>query len=179
MKLTLEGLSAQLDERLLPIYLVSGDEPLLVGEASDAIRARARALGFAEREVFFIERGNAVSDEMVAELTGIIEGAEKTSSRPIVLSPMRMGAASRERMPRARQLSRSTRSSVSASSQRDNFPDRTHSPEKPEPTCRAAPKGGALGPAPARQIIILTLVFVSAPASVFASLRASATSSFC
>ena len=36
MKLTLEGLSAQLDERLLPIYLVSGDEPLLVGEASDA-----------------------------------------------------------------------------------------------------------------------------------------------
>ena len=26
------------------------------------------------------ERGNAVSDEMVAELTGIIEGAEKTSS---------------------------------------------------------------------------------------------------
>ena len=26
------------------------------------------------------ERGNAVSDEMVAELTGIIEGADKTSS---------------------------------------------------------------------------------------------------
>jgi len=26
------------------------------------------------------ERGNAVSDEMVAELTGILEGAEKTAS---------------------------------------------------------------------------------------------------
>jgi DNA polymerase-3 subunit delta len=64
MKLTLEGLSAQLAERLLPVYLVSGDEPLLVGEATDAIRARARALGFAEREVFFIERSSAIWDEV-------------------------------------------------------------------------------------------------------------------
>src|ERR1700733_2119391 len=59
MKLTLEGLSAQLAERLLPVYLVSGDEPLLVGEATDAIRSRARALGYAERAGFFIERGAA------------------------------------------------------------------------------------------------------------------------
>src|ERR1700728_2161508 len=64
MKLTLEGLSGQLAERLLPIYLVSGDEPLLVGEASDARRARARALGFAERAGFFIERRNAVWDQV-------------------------------------------------------------------------------------------------------------------
>jgi DNA polymerase-3 subunit delta len=64
VKLTLEGLNAQLAERLLPIYLVSGDEPLLVGEASDAIRARARALGFSEREVFFIERASAVWDQV-------------------------------------------------------------------------------------------------------------------
>ena len=64
MKLTLEGLNAQLAERLLPVYLVSGDEPLLVAEASDAIRARARAGGFTEREVFFIERSGAVWDEI-------------------------------------------------------------------------------------------------------------------
>jgi DNA polymerase-3 subunit delta len=64
MKLALEGLSAQLAAGLLPIYLVSGDEPLLVGEASDAIRVRARALGFAEREVFFIERSSAIWDEV-------------------------------------------------------------------------------------------------------------------
>src|SRR5262249_1416600 len=31
-------------------------EPLLSGEAADAIRARARASGFTEREVHFIER---------------------------------------------------------------------------------------------------------------------------
>lgn len=65
MKLTLEGLARDLADRLLPAYLVSGDEPLLVGEAVDAIRARARSGGFSEREVFFIERGNAVWDALL------------------------------------------------------------------------------------------------------------------
>ena len=60
MKLALEDLAGALADRLLPAYLLSGDEPLLIGEAADAIRARARAAGFAEREVFFIERGTAV-----------------------------------------------------------------------------------------------------------------------
>lgn len=64
MKLTLESLSARLAERVLPVYLVSGDEPLLVGEAADIIRARARQLGFAEREVFFIERSSAVWEDV-------------------------------------------------------------------------------------------------------------------
>jgi DNA polymerase-3 subunit delta len=63
MKLTLEALPAQLDERLLPAYLVSGDEPLRVGEATDLIRARARAAGFAEREVFFIERASSIWED--------------------------------------------------------------------------------------------------------------------
>jgi DNA polymerase-3 subunit delta len=56
LKLTLESLASHLDQRLLPAYLVSGDEPLLTGEAADAIRARARAAGFTEREVHFLER---------------------------------------------------------------------------------------------------------------------------
>ncbi len=43
---------------------MSGDEPLLVGEALDAIRARARAAGFSERAVFFIERAGAIWDEV-------------------------------------------------------------------------------------------------------------------
>lgn len=41
------------------MYLVSGDEPLLVGEAADAIRAAAKAAGYADRSVFFIDRGFA------------------------------------------------------------------------------------------------------------------------
>ena len=35
---------------------MSGDEPLLVGEAADAIRAAARTVGYADRQVFFIDR---------------------------------------------------------------------------------------------------------------------------
>ncbi|MGH8229806.1 MAG: DNA polymerase III subunit delta [Steroidobacteraceae bacterium] len=57
MKLQPEALARQLGERLLPVYLISGDEPLVAGEAADAIRARARALGFTEREVHVLDRG--------------------------------------------------------------------------------------------------------------------------
>jgi DNA polymerase-3 subunit delta len=64
LKLALEGLAAHLTERLLPIYLVSGDEPLLVGEAADAIRARARAADFSERQIFSVERSASVWDDI-------------------------------------------------------------------------------------------------------------------
>jgi DNA polymerase-3 subunit delta len=57
VKLTSDTLAAQLAQKLLPAYLISGDEPLLVAEAADAVRARARALGFTERETHFLERG--------------------------------------------------------------------------------------------------------------------------
>jgi DNA polymerase-3 subunit delta len=56
LKLTSDSLAPQLAQRLLPAYLISGDEPLLAGEAADALRARARAAGFSERDVHFIER---------------------------------------------------------------------------------------------------------------------------
>jgi DNA polymerase-3 subunit delta len=56
LKLTVDSLATHLRERLLPAYLISGDEPLLGGEVADAVRARARAAGFSEREVHFIER---------------------------------------------------------------------------------------------------------------------------
>jgi len=56
LKLTSDSLATHLAQRLLPAYLISGDEPLLTGEAADAVRTRARAGGFTEREVHFIER---------------------------------------------------------------------------------------------------------------------------
>jgi DNA polymerase-3 subunit delta len=56
-RLNADSLPAALAAGLKPAYLVSGDEPLLVGEAADAIRGAARAAGYAERRVFFIERG--------------------------------------------------------------------------------------------------------------------------
>lgn len=53
MELTTERLVAQLAAGpLQPAYLVAGAETLRVLEAADAVRARARAEGIAEREVF-------------------------------------------------------------------------------------------------------------------------------
>lgn len=59
MRLTLEQLPASLKRALAPIYLISGDEPLLAGEAADAVRGAARAAGHAERTVFFVDRSFA------------------------------------------------------------------------------------------------------------------------
>ena len=55
--LRLEQLEAHLARELRPLYAIHGDEPLLSLEAADAIRARARALGFSERTVLLAERG--------------------------------------------------------------------------------------------------------------------------
>ncbi len=57
MKLRIDQLADQLQQGLRPVYLLSGDEPLQLGEAADAIRAAARAQGFAEREVMHVEAG--------------------------------------------------------------------------------------------------------------------------
>jgi DNA polymerase-3 subunit delta len=62
LKLTSDSLSAHLEQQLLRAYLISGDEPLLTGEAADAIRASARAKGFTERDVHFLERGSDWDD---------------------------------------------------------------------------------------------------------------------
>jgi len=56
LRLRAEQLPAALARGLTGIYLVSGDEPLLVGEAADAVRVAARAAGYADRRVFFIDR---------------------------------------------------------------------------------------------------------------------------
>jgi DNA polymerase-3 subunit delta len=55
MRLRPEQLQQQLQDQLLPLYLVFGDENLLVQEACDAIRARCREQGCNEREVLLVE----------------------------------------------------------------------------------------------------------------------------
>lgn len=49
MQLAAAQLPSHLQKGLRPLYTVHGDEPLLVQEAADAIRAAARAQGFTER----------------------------------------------------------------------------------------------------------------------------------
>ncbi|MCD6042125.1 MAG: polymerase delta subunit [Burkholderiales bacterium] len=52
MRLSSEQLSGHLAKSLAGAYAIHGDEPLLVLEAADAVRAAARKRGFAEREVY-------------------------------------------------------------------------------------------------------------------------------
>ncbi len=55
MRLKPEQLETHLKQKLAPVYLVTGDEPLLVQESCDLIRAQARASGFTEREVYQVD----------------------------------------------------------------------------------------------------------------------------
>jgi len=62
LKFNSDTLLTHLEQQLLPVYLISGDEPLLTAEATDAVRAKARASGFTEREIHFMERGGDWND---------------------------------------------------------------------------------------------------------------------
>jgi DNA polymerase-3 subunit delta len=57
VQLRSEQLEAHLARGLAPLYIVHGDDPLLAMEAGDAIRAKARAEGYTERDVLTVERG--------------------------------------------------------------------------------------------------------------------------
>lgn len=71
MQIKPEQLKAHLAKSVAPIYFVTGDEPLLVQESCDLIRAAARKAGCSEREVHhaeghfdwqgFLQEGNALS----------------------------------------------------------------------------------------------------------------------
>jgi DNA polymerase-3 subunit delta len=52
-----DQLDTHLTRGLAALYVVHGDEPLLALEAADAIRAKARAEGYSERDVHLVERG--------------------------------------------------------------------------------------------------------------------------
>ncbi|WP_116367324.1 DNA polymerase III subunit delta [Parahaliea mediterranea] len=55
MRLYPEKLAAHLQQQCLPVYLVSGDETLLVQECADQVRAAARAAGCSDREVIEVD----------------------------------------------------------------------------------------------------------------------------
>lgn len=55
MRLTAQQLRDALSKRLAPVYFLSGDEPLQLSEAADAVRQAARRAGFTEREVITVD----------------------------------------------------------------------------------------------------------------------------
>lgn len=57
MRLKPEQIAAALQKGLSPIYFISGDEPLQLGEIADAVRAVARKAGYDTREVLVADAG--------------------------------------------------------------------------------------------------------------------------
>ncbi len=56
MPLKPQQLAGSLQRGLAPVYLIGGEEPLLLQECCDAVRQAARAQGFVERELLQVER---------------------------------------------------------------------------------------------------------------------------
>ncbi|MBI2384201.1 MAG: DNA polymerase III subunit delta [Gammaproteobacteria bacterium] len=98
LRLTPAQVAGHLQRGLAPVYVVAGEEPLLVQEALDAIRAKARREGFAEREVYevvpgfdwqgFLEgvsTGSLFSARRIVELQlprGLAPGRRKSDDEP-------------------------------------------------------------------------------------------------
>ncbi|MGA7964560.1 MAG: DNA polymerase III subunit delta, partial [Gammaproteobacteria bacterium] len=57
MKLAPPGLTRALDAGLKPLYVILGEEPCAAQEAADRVRAAARAAGYDERVLLFVESG--------------------------------------------------------------------------------------------------------------------------
>lgn len=57
MKLPATQLTSHLQGDLKPVYIVTGDEPLLCQEAADSIRQACRQRGHNERQIFNVETG--------------------------------------------------------------------------------------------------------------------------
>jgi DNA polymerase-3 subunit delta len=55
MRLRPEQVQKHIAQQVAPVYLLSGEEILLVQECADAIRAGCRAQGFSERQVFHVD----------------------------------------------------------------------------------------------------------------------------
>jgi DNA polymerase-3 subunit delta len=55
MRLKAEQLESALEQSLHPVYLIHGDELLLIEEAADTVRQRVRAAGANDREVWHVE----------------------------------------------------------------------------------------------------------------------------
>ena len=79
---------------------------------------------------------------------------ESNSNTPYTSSPRIRGITTTDAIPKARQLSRFTRGSFSASSHCRIWRVRTLSPDSPESICRCAPSSGADAPELAQQTMV-------------------------
>jgi DNA polymerase-3 subunit delta len=77
MQVGLTQLTAQLQRGLKPLYTLHGDEPLLIQEAADAIRAAAKAQGHTERTVHTVAGAHFDWSEVLASGSSLSLFADK------------------------------------------------------------------------------------------------------
>jgi DNA polymerase-3 subunit delta len=90
MPLRVDQLADNLRRGLAPVYLLGGEEPLLLQECCDQIREAARAQGFVERELLQVERGFDWSELQQAGAASLF------ASQKIVDLRLRTGKPGRE-----------------------------------------------------------------------------------
>ena len=66
MQVRLSQLDRQLAQSIAPIYLLAGDEPLLVQEGREQVIAAARQAGFEERELLVVDRSFDWQNELAS-----------------------------------------------------------------------------------------------------------------
>ncbi len=76
MRVFPERLAQQIEKAPAPLYWIAGDEPLLVQEACDSVRAAALRLGFVERKVFHADKKDHWQ-EAIAEANALSLFADK------------------------------------------------------------------------------------------------------
>jgi DNA polymerase-3 subunit delta len=93
MRLSPLQLSSQLARGLAPAYAIAGEEPLLVTEALDAVRAAARAAGYSERET--VDADRSFEWQRLAEqcATGSLFAERRVVEVRLAATPAEEGAA--------------------------------------------------------------------------------------
>jgi DNA polymerase-3 subunit delta len=77
MQLYPEKIQAHLKQQLLPIYFVSGDEPLQLQEACDAIRSACREYGCEDREIMHVDRSFDWQELLASSASMSLFGAKR------------------------------------------------------------------------------------------------------
>jgi len=77
MRFRADQLASHLKGNLLPCYLVSGDEPLQMGEAADRVRHAAREAGYTDREIFEVQKSGFDWGRLRAEADALSLFADK------------------------------------------------------------------------------------------------------
>lgn len=92
MPLKAEQLAANLKRGLAPVYLIGGEEPLLLQECCDLVREAARKQGFLEREILQVERGFDWSELRQAAAPSLFASQKMIDLRLRTGKPGREGA---------------------------------------------------------------------------------------